>query len=284
LRQWAAGQFAPDAPALAIPGVHALDRASIGNCVGEPMCPGIEVTWSVRNPTVYRAPYEIKHRYDEMHYFADGLSWETDETEPLDWADPVTGQGCEPGDLTKRMAIPWQADFFDCSVQFINFNDPDQVKNPVSLIPTPPTYYAYWWPPQSPWNVLNGATTEQEQKASGIPAGLQVLYSRGINSFTQMITSWKYLGFVLNQNADPAYGRQYPYFVEKERNHDRFQVASVGVGNVSSFVTGDDSNFYPAWFLKDEDPPSKEMLAAAPGGHHDVPRKILAPRRGRTSR
>lgn len=288
LRQWAGGHFSPDAPALAIDGVHALDRAAIGNCVGEPMCPGIEVTWSVRNPTVYQAPFVIRHRHQKPYYGEHGLSWEEDETEPLDWADPVQGLGCEPGDLTKRMAIPWQADFFDCSVQFINFRDPDQVKNPISLIPTPPTYYAYWWPPQSPWNVLSGVTSPEEQKVAGIPAGLQVLYSRGINSFTQMITSWKYLGFVLNQNTDPAHGRQYPYFVEKERNHDRYHVASVAVGNVSSFETGDDSNFYPAWFLKDEDPAPQALLAAAVPGTHgapaDVPRKISVPRRGRTSR
>jgi L-lysine 6-oxidase len=83
------------------------------------------------------------------------------------------------------------------------------------------------------------------------------MYSRGMNSFSQMITSWKYLGFILNQNKDEQFGRQYPYFVEKERNHARFGVASVGVGNVSSFITGDDSNYLPAWFLKDEDPQDK---------------------------
>jgi hypothetical protein len=286
LRQWAAGRFSADAPALAIPGVHPLDRAAIGNCVGEPMCPGIEVTWSVRNPTVYQAPYVIRHRHDEQHYASHGLSWDEDETKPLERGYPLRGQGCEPGDLTKRMAIPWQADFFDCSVQFINFNDPNQVKNPINLIPSPPTYYSYWWPPQSPWNVLSGANSMEEQKAAGIPAGLQVLYSRGINSFTQMITSWKYLGFILNQNTDPVYGRQYPYFVEKERNHDRYHVASVAVGNVSSFVTGDDSNFYPAWFLKDEDPlpPATLKALATSGPAEDVPRKIQVARRGRTSR
>ncbi|MDC8758727.1 CTQ-dependent lysine 6-oxidase LodA [Janthinobacterium fluminis] len=275
LQQWARGCFSSQAPALSIPGVHPLDQVGVGNCVGEPMCPGIEVTWSVRNPTVYAAPFVIRHRHAQEYYYQNGLSWQEDETAPADWNAPTIGLGCEPGDLTKRMAIPWQADFFDCSVQFINFDNPNIVKDPISMIPVPPTYYAYWWPPQSPWNVLSGASTVEEQKVSGIPAGLQVLYSRGINSFTQMITAWKYLGFVLNQNTDPLHGRQYPYFVEKERNHDRYHVASVAVGNVSSFVTGDDSNFYPAWFLKDEDPQTH---------NGDTPRKLLVARRGRTSR
>ncbi|MES2739754.1 MAG: CTQ-dependent lysine 6-oxidase LodA [Pseudomonadota bacterium] len=292
LQQWAAGKFSATAPGLALPGTDPLDRAAIGNCVGEPMCPGIEVTWSVRNPAIYARPYVILHRAD-ADYKKDGLSPDRDECEPIDWRDPTVGAGCEPGDLTKRMAIPWQADFYDCSVQMINFDNPNLVKNPDTMIPVPPTYYAYWWPPQSPWNVISGATGKQEQLAAGVPAGMQVMYSRGMNSFSQMITSWKYLGFVLNQNMDQHYGRQYPYFVEKERNHDKFVVASVGVGNASSFITGDDSNYLPAWFLKDEDPPqidalNNAVLFAAEGApaetyHHETPKKIIPAGRRRFS-
>lgn len=282
LQQWAAGKFAPGAAGLALPGIDPLDRAAIGNCVGEPMCPGIEVTWSVRNPAIYARPYVIRHR-EGADYERNGLSPDRDECEPLDWQHPGVGGGCEPGDLTKRMAIPWQADFYDCSVQMINFDNPDLVKNPDTLIPVPPTYYAYWWPPQSPWNVISGATSPEEQLAAGVPAGMQVMYSRGMNSFSQMITSWKYLGFILNQNKDEQFGRQYPYFVEKERNHDRFVATSVGVGNASSFITGDDSNYLPAWFLRDEDPQSaadKAQLFAAQGdgaqAHLDeTPKKII---------
>lgn len=283
LTQWASGKFSKDAPGVSIPDIDPLDKASIGNCVGEPMCPGIEVTWNVRNPVIYEAPYVIKHRHDEAYYLKNGLSPNEDECEPVDWKNPTVGLGCEPGDLTKRMAIPWQADFYDCSVQMINFNDPNIVKNPDSLIPVPPTYYAYWWPPQSPWNVISGATTAEEQKLAGIPAGMQVMYSRGMNSFSQMISSWKYLGFVLNQNNDEKFGRQYPYFVEKERNHEKFVVASVGVGNASSFITGDDSNYLPAWFLRDEDPSDAEekslKLTNKKGGlqayHEEKPKQII---------
>ena len=282
LQQWAAGKFSAGSAGLAVPGVHPLDRAAIGNCVGEPMCPGIEVTWSVRNPAIYQRPYAILPRQD-ADYDNTGLSPDRDECEPLNWNNPTVGGGCEPGDLTKRMAIPWQADFYDCSVQMVNFDNPAIVKNPATLIPVPPTYYAYWWPPQSPWNVISGATTGAEQLAAGVPAGMQVMYSRGMNSFSQMISSWQYLGFVVNQNQDVDAGRQYPYFVEKERNHDKFVVTSVGVGNASSFITGDDSNYLPAWFLKDEDPqpagdPQSPVLMATGAGAqaslHETPKKI----------
>lgn len=266
LSQWAAGKFRVSADALPLPGIHALDRASMGNCVGGPMCPGIEVTWSLRNPPLYAGPYQIKHRFDEAHYFMDGLSLTHDECE---------GGGCEPGDLTKRMAIPWQADFFQCTVQFVNYTSP-QV-NKANGIPVPPTYYAYWWPPQSPMFVLNGATDITEQHASGVPAGYQVYFPRGINSFAQMISGWSYMGFIVNQNTGPA-RRAYPYFVEKERNHDRFTVASVAVGLVDNFVSPDDEVFWPVWYMIEEQA-AQPQLAGVPGVQRPIQRVPRGPRR-----
>lgn len=243
LKQWANGHSSPHAPGFALPGVLPADWAGAGNCVGEPMCPGIETTWNARNPSIYSAPLTIKTAHDATYYAAHGLDWGRDETE---------GGGCEPGDLTKRMAVPWQSDFFQCSVQFINFTDPSLNKTVVEGIPAPPTYYAYWWPPQSPWNVLTGVMTSEEQRAAGVPAGLQVLFSRGINAFDQMVMYWHYLGFVINQNNDATYGRLYPYFVEKERNHDEFHAATVAVGTAANFVAPDNVNFQPVWYLRDQ--------------------------------
>jgi L-lysine 6-oxidase len=42
--------------------------------------------------------------------------------------------GCQPGDLTKRMACPWQADFFQCTIEYINFSDSEV--NKVRIIKT----------------------------------------------------------------------------------------------------------------------------------------------------
>lgn len=239
LGQWAEGYF-NTIPDQTWPGLHAMDWASVGNCAGLPLSPGIETTWNVFFPSVYRAPMRVAHAYPESYYFENGLSPDRNEL-------AVTG-GCEPGDLSKRMAIPWQADFFQCTVQFVNFTRPEINKD--GGVPAPPTYYAYWWPPQAPWNVMSGSTNEDEQLAQGIPAGLQVNYARGINSFSQMMLAWKYLGFILNQNTAPN-GRDYPYFVEKERNDNEFINASVAVGSISDSITGDNSNFIPTWFLKD---------------------------------
>jgi hypothetical protein len=237
LGQWAAGKFTTDPPPEQdIPA--ALSQASVGNCVGGPFCPGIEVTWSTRNKNIYAAPLSLRPRHPESWYTDKGLSTTEDET--------ADSQGCEPGDLTKRMAIPWQADFFQCSIQFVNFTDPDI--NKTDGIPKPPTYYAYWWPPQSPWVVITGDLDAAGQQQAGTPAGVQVLFTRGINTFAQMVSSWSYMGFIVNQATDP-YRELFPYFTEQERNHAAFVAAAVAVGDASNVVSGSDSNFSNAWFL-----------------------------------
>lgn len=245
LKQWADGKFDTSTlpPAEASYGLSPLDIGSVGNCVGLPNCPGIEVTWNCWNKPIYSGPFEIKpaHYADENYYFVNGLSPTADECLP-------GSDGCEPGDLTKRMAIPWQADFFQCSIQYINFTDPKINKE--DGIPKPPTYYAYWWPPQSPWNVITGDVDPDLQALSGLPAGQQALYSRGVNTFAQMIAAWSYLGFIVNVVDAPNRGL-FPYFVELERNHARFEMVSVAVGPGTNILTSQSSPTYqPMWFLR----------------------------------
>jgi L-lysine 6-oxidase len=237
LKQWADGKFEnkPDyEPYLK---VDQRNRASIGNVVGLPQSPGIEVTWTTQNPKIYEDSYKINQKKVDHDK---GLSPDRDECEADD--------GCEPGDLTKRMAIPWQADFFNCSIQYINFNDPDVNKD--ENLPLPPTYYAYWWPPQAPWDVLGGDLTVDAQAKSHIPAGLQVNYIRGINSYKQMVEyGWSYLGFIRNQNTEQDYGQKFPYMVETERNHDMFDYKSIPVSEITGRDDDKDTEI-PVFYLK----------------------------------
>jgi L-lysine 6-oxidase len=114
LGQWAKGKFT-SGPARPWPnGVHPLDRASVGNCVGHPMSPGIETTWTMRNPVLYSEPYRIRIYKDEAWYREHGLGTLGDETGTwyAKYGPPgvhgpswmVAQDGCEPGDLTKRMS------------------------------------------------------------------------------------------------------------------------------------------------------------------------------------
>ena len=267
LKQWANGVF-ENSPSYEPLPISDLDQASVGNCVGLPMCPGIEVTWSVQNPEIYSAPYIISDQRGIGGYIETGLTPSRDECE---------GGGCEPGDLTKRMACPWQADFFQCTVQPVNFTNPmfnkDQrttrqeintkdtwkeskttyqdnqtyINDPVNE-PLPPTYYSYWWPPQSPWDVLTGETTLEGQMQSNLPAGQQMNYARGINSFVQMVEHWSSMAFIRNTNSQD---KGFPYFTETERTNELFSFTEYGVGQVSG--NGDDNETtIPVFFIEDD--------------------------------
>ncbi|MFT4927359.1 MAG: L-lysine 6-oxidase [Phenylobacterium sp.] len=234
LGQWAKGSFESDEDFEPYP-VSPLDQGSVGNCVGLPMCPGIEVTWSVQNPAIYAAPYIIDDQKGKNGYDETGLSPSRDE---------CRGGGCEPGDLTKRMACPWQADFFQCTIQNINFTVPS--KNKIDGNPLPPTYYSYWWPPQSPWDVLSGETTLSGQVASHLSAGEQVNYQRGINSFVQMVEHWSALAFIRDKNAqDP----DYPYFTESERNNALFSYQDVPTSQITG-NPADDGTDIPVFYIE----------------------------------
>ncbi len=246
LKQWARGKFVNEQHYASYP-VWLASRVSVGNCVGLPMCPGIEVTWSMQNPSIYREPYVIASAGTPESYKQHGLTPLRDETE---------GGGCEPGDLTKRMAIPWQADFFNCTIQYINFTDPTQ--NKADRQPLPPTYYAYWWPPQAPWDVISGVETVEEQEKAHVPAGLQVNYLRGINSYVQMVTEWSYLGFIRNQNSGEL-ADTFPYMVETERRHEYFAYKAVPVSQISGNEE-DGETTIPVFYSK---PPQELPLAAA---------------------
>jgi L-lysine 6-oxidase len=210
-----------------------MDIATAGNAVGEPMAPGIEVTWTMRNPIILTPGDPFRVLPQDANYSKTGLSPSRDET--------LTGGGCQPGDLTKRMAIPWQADFFDCSVQDVNFTAPSANKtiSNANRIPLAPTFFAYWWPAQSPYNVYEGAFTASEQALDGGVAfignnnvgqvlGQNVLYHRGLNSFGDAVVGWKYLGFVLNRTTGP-HRNVFRFFVERERSYEAFQVGYYGL-------------------------------------------------------
>lgn len=252
LRQWARGCFdTGEAKPDNRHGVIELDREVLGNLVGGPFSPGIETTWIVRNPKLYSRPYNVAIAHWqgsnaglEAHYSQQGLSLVS---------DPQNGDGTEPGDLTKRMAIPWQADFFDCTVQTPNAFNPAINQSPADDgVQVPPSFYVYWWPPQSPMHVVAGSLNPGDQVldgyisaqpgmlsgANGInvnvqsqngfaitAAGQPVTYSRGINSFGQMVAAWADLGFILN--SGPA---DYPFFTEQQRN-TTFLAQGAGLGS-----------------------------------------------------
>ncbi|PTL80267.1 hypothetical protein DAT35_30220 [Vitiosangium sp. GDMCC 1.1324] len=146
-----------------------LDRAVLANCVGGPFCPGIEMTWVSRSLAIYSEPFRIKPKPAS----GNGLQWDTEPTE---------GKGLEPGDVTKYMALPWQADFNECS---------DQTVDSTTI---------WWWPAQRPYFVsYKKADDTVEQGFWTRPEGSQ------FEKDETMVYNWKSLGFLLQQAGTPKY-------------------------------------------------------------------------------
>jgi len=210
LRQWAEGKFINErleglgesANSETLSG-YALDRGVLWNALGGAFCPGGEVAWIIRNPAIYTKPYRIRH----APCTPGGLSQPAaaGSSNPSNLAN-----GLEPGDLTKYGAVPWQADFNECSTQdidvtYVGWNktysnsagDPDKAMLAQTV---------YWWPAHRPMEIT-------------LPDSSQASWSRNIPQNNagdlQMVTAWKLQGFILrNTSTDP----DDPQFIEVERN------------------------------------------------------------------
>jgi hypothetical protein len=141
LRRWAAGAFIPDwegppePPADITPA--GLDRAALEGGCGGGFFPGMEAGWILRNPAVYSEPFRFRQ-----------LASENNAT------------GVTPGDVTKRSALPWQADFLKCGTN--------------------------WWPAQRPNQVRPTAN-----------ATTSVEWSRQIAGHVDLVNRWSKLGIIV---------------------------------------------------------------------------------------
>ncbi|HEX2205614.1 MAG TPA: LodA/GoxA family CTQ-dependent oxidase, partial [Longimicrobium sp.] len=112
------------------------------------------------------------------------------------------GRGLQPGDLTKYMALPWQADFNECSTQKVDITYADwNVIYPESdgdarLAAAQRSWEALWWPAHRPMQVFV-PTGEPGQKPSGYD---WLVWARGVPQTKEgdfkMVTEWWRLGFV----------------------------------------------------------------------------------------
>ncbi|HKV41440.1 MAG TPA: LodA/GoxA family CTQ-dependent oxidase [Blastocatellia bacterium] len=217
LRQWAAGKFIDekkedfgDAPSgsAAKTGVE-LDRGVLSNLLGGAFCPGGEACWIMRNPEIYSGPYRIKQK-DPKTYSSGDLSL-TGNVPGQDDTASLT-DGLEPGDITKYDAVPWQADFNECSTQEINVTYEEWNKiypGSIGSAVVPSTLHTYWWPAHRPVEV-NIQTSPDGGTA-------QVLWALGIpqnhEGDLKMVSAWNDLGFILKKDTKSG-----TIFVQVERN------------------------------------------------------------------
>lgn len=169
LKQWVKGDFVAGTAAPATePEPDALTRTVLEACVGGAFWPGIEAGRILLDASLYldKEPFRL---------------------------DP---QKVLPGQLTGSMALPWQADFFDCTWEVDN--------------PDVPQRGMGWWPAQRPDDVFRkGAdATDANRTDANMTA-----WATGINSAKDMVDLWHELGIVVNVGTDTN-----PDFRETERS------------------------------------------------------------------
>lgn len=222
LGQWMAGNFVADydpaakAPAtlseVALPEQPAtLDRAALHFCMGGPFHPGCEMTWPMRHGSLYRAPYRLRQR--------PASTPEPDYGEVLTQAiisaedGPLSASG--PGDITKWMAVPWQADTASCRAGYPGTEFPAD-----SYIPT-------FWPSRVPntiltedaWRIVKDSSKPLPERLAAFytrPNWLRSLdFSKGyVEQITKMVHTFGDLGLI--EKRDGATDGKFPdvMFVE----------------------------------------------------------------------
>jgi hypothetical protein len=215
LSQYAAGVYTKNPLPAVGPGA-ASDIGNLQNCVGGAFSPGIEITWITRNPTIYKP---LPAGFDASDFFrinAKPMSTLTPHQLSLDnGSNNDYSNGLEPGDLSKYMAQPWQADFNECTNQNISKQQLNE--------PRLDTANYWWWPPQRPFSVFPKESPEQQ-----LPWTRGFVEDSKTNNLSdvQMVTCWKYLGFVVDQ------GQGEPRFQEVSRLTDK----------INSYVSPPDPN------------------------------------------
>ena len=131
LQHWVAGDFVNDwnpnaTPPRTIDQVPlqerpaTLDAAALHFCLADAFHPGCELTWPMRHPTMYTAPFRIRHRPPNEQEPDYGPQLNAQNVEQIN--GPLYAQG--PGDITRWMAIPWQGDTAFCRSGYDPSYDP----------------------------------------------------------------------------------------------------------------------------------------------------------------
>lgn len=214
LGRWAAGNFVDDwngFPALAEFGklppaeqIEHLNRAPLHECLGGPFHPGIELTWTMRIPHVWKGSYRLK-------------VLPTDDPAKQDFGPELSPEICcgsggpfdgvAAGALTRFLGVPWQTDGASCN------SDADYSPSTFLSMPT-------FWGARVPDQVMSfenysiaaaiGKKGNEDQFAKYLMARSDWLRDiRGFDYYTRiahMVDEWWQLGIVLAvENPSPDF-------------------------------------------------------------------------------
>ena len=263
LKQWADGHFVnelregwlkrpPYTPFLPYPAMppktgRDLDHGVLSNVLGGSFCPGGEASWIMRNPSIYWEPYRIKADLSVAGFLetaaqanrriklkGDTLQVEQDYTFNVQESlaqDSDFSKGLQPGDITKYMALPWQADFNRCTTNPVDVTYADwnviapESNQDARLEDDRKIWTTLWWPAHRPLQVWELVSVED-----GKPVFVWTIWSKGIPQTppgdVKMVTEWSALPFVVRNpfiNPDD-FQKQLPdgpIYVATQRTQER---------------------------------------------------------------
>jgi hypothetical protein len=191
-----------------------LDRGVLMNLMGGSFCPGAEVNWIIRNPSIYLEPFRLKADPDFSNFRQTAAQANANSKDLViaesDYASYVEDDlsqgndfriGLQPGDLTKYMSQPWQSDFNECTTQPIditydlwNVIDYHSEHDPV-MKREQQVWETLWWPAHRPLQAWDATFVDGKAVyrfmdwARGVP---------GTNAGDlKMVTEWSKLGFLI---------------------------------------------------------------------------------------
>ena len=182
LRQWAEGDFDPAESASPLSEPEALDRAALDFCLADAFHPGCEVTWPIRHSSMYMGRFRLLHRSPEDPEPDYGDTLEPAQVYNAGWSrstsfygagtpgGPLWGQ--RAGDLTRWMAVPWQADTASCRDGYDSGYD--------EYVPT-------FWPARVPNQVLSQDDYETVMDTS-LPAEQRIAAFRSREEWLRVLT------------------------------------------------------------------------------------------------
>lgn len=187
LQRWSEGTFIAG-PAKPLGPGERLDKASLVNCIGGRLSPGIDLTFVLRERVLYVQPWAtcgfgpFRIRRKALDYLT-----ATQKTQPLltgGYVPRHVEDGLEPGDLSKFMALPWHTDYNSCATH--------------PPIPNPPgNRTVFWsWPAQRPVAVYAfedvswGRTGDNLNSSEGYVLGKQRWSIRGEGTDSPDAENW----------------------------------------------------------------------------------------------
>jgi hypothetical protein len=189
-----------------------LDRGVLSNILGGSFCPGAEIGWVMRNPSVWAEPYRLKADPAFHSFGQTAAQANTGSVPDRDFAfyagdDLSQGNnfstGLQPGDLTKYMSVPWQADFNECSTQPVDvtyekWNEIYPASDHDNLMAREQRVWeTLWWPAHRPMQTFEVSTPGGPSAWLDWTPGVPQTNAGDL----KMVTEWWRLSFV---RRDPA--------------------------------------------------------------------------------